>query len=140
MMNRTFKGRVILPGRLQGEAVVTREGFNTLAELHTSVLEGAPSAVTGKILCLPRTIGSTSAGATWEAAARMGLAPKAMLFSLSIDSLAAAGLILADVWAQKRICTIDRLGERFLDSVTDGTRIEIHEDGTVWVTSSIYSE
>ncbi len=64
-MSPSFKGRVILPGRLKGEAVVAREGFNTFAHLHESVLEGSPSAVTSKILCLPRTIGSTSAGAIW---------------------------------------------------------------------------
>ena len=65
--------------------------------------------------------------------ARMGVAPKAMLFSQQIDSLAAGGLIVADVWAGKRIVTVDQLGGEFLGSVKDGDRIVIREDGTVTI-------
>ena len=52
----------------------------------------------------------------------MGLGPRAMLFSGHIDSLAAAGIILSDVWLKKRIITIDQLGEDFLQSVQDGQK------------------
>lgn len=41
--------------------------------------------------------------ATWLRICQIGLAPKAMLFSRSIDCLAAAGLILADVWAARPV-------------------------------------
>jgi predicted aconitase with swiveling domain len=68
-----------------------------------------------------------------EQVAQMGIAPKAMLFSESIDSLAAAGLILAEIWVGKRICTVDRLGREFLECVKDGQRIEVCADGTVIV-------
>jgi predicted aconitase with swiveling domain len=61
----------------------------------------------------------------------MGVAPKAMLFSQQIDSLAAGGLIVADVWVGKRIVAVDQLGDEFLESVKDGDRIVIREDGTV---------
>jgi hypothetical protein len=54
-----------------------------------------------------------------------------MLFAHAIDSLAASGLIIADVWAQYRICTVDQLGEDFLLAVKDGDWLEVHEDGTV---------
>ena len=146
-MSRSFKGRAILPGNLEGEVLVTHVGFNTYASFYTSIhtqVETAQCAdssnqelygknLTDKIICLPKTTGSTSAGAVWQRVARMGVAPKAMLFSQQIDSLAAGGLIVADVWAGKRIVTVDQLGGEFLESVQDGNRIVIQEDGTVTI-------
>jgi len=146
-MSRVFKGRAILPRHVEGEALVTHSGFNTLASFYKSMLTQAEVAIcsdqdnkelfgkqlTDKILCLPKTIGSTSAGATLDSVAHMGIAPKAMLFSQHIDSLGAAGLVLADVWVGTRICTIDQLGDEFLEYVRDGHRIVAKEDGTVVV-------
>jgi predicted aconitase with swiveling domain len=142
-----FQGRPVFPARTGGEAVVSRVGFNSLACFYDAMLEEARTALcgdhdnrelfgkelTGKMLCAPRTIGSTSAGATWEFVARRGLAPKAILFAEPIDSLAAAGLAVADVWAGRRIGAVDRLGAAFLDTVENGDRVEVREDGTVVV-------
>jgi predicted aconitase with swiveling domain len=146
-VSRSFKGRALLPGHLEGEALVTRMGFNTYASFSTSMHTQAETAqcsdggnqelygknLTDKIICLPKTIGSTSAGAVWPRVAQMGIAPKAMLFSQPIDSLAAAGLVVADVWVGKRIYAVDQLGDEFLESVEDGDRIVIREDGTVTI-------
>jgi len=146
-VSRSFKGKPILPGNLEGEALVTHVGFNTYASFYTSIhaqVEAAQCAdsgnqelygknLTDKIICLPQTIGSTSAGAVWQRVAQMGVAPKAMLFSQQIDSLAAAGLVVADVWVGKRIYAVDQLGDEFLESVKDGDRIVIREDGTVTI-------
>ena len=88
----------------------------------------------GKIICLPKTSGSTSAGAVWLKLSYLGLAPKALLFADSIDSLAAGGLIVADIWSTHCICTIDQLGEDFLNTVQDGDWLEVSEDGTVKIT------
>lgn len=63
----------------------------------------------------------------------------AMLFSRQIDSLAAGGLIVADIWAGKRIITVDQLGEAFLAAIKSGDRVTIDEDGTVEVCGSISS-
>ena len=146
-MSRTFSGRAILPGYLEGEALVTHVGFNTYASFYTSIhaqVEAALCAdsgnrelygknLTGKIICLPKTVGSTSAGAVWQRIARMGVAPQAMLFSQQIDSLAAGGLIVADLWAGERIVVVDHLGDEFLASVQDGDRIVIRQDGTITI-------
>lgn len=146
-MATLFKGRAVLPGNLEGEALVTHVGFNAYASFYTSIhvqVEAAQCAdngnqelygknLTDKIICLPNTIGSTSAGAVWQRVAQMGVAPKAMLFSRQIDSLAAAGLVVADVWAGKRICAVDQLGDEFLELVNDGDLIVIREDGTVTI-------
>ena len=146
-MGRSFKGRPILAGTLDGEAKVTHQGFNTVASFYTSMHTQSDAALcfdsnnpelfrknlTDKIICAPKTIGSTSSGAVWQRLAQLGIAPKAMLFSEAIDSLAAGGLIVADLWVGKRIYTVDQLGDEFLTHVKDGDRIVIREDGTVTV-------
>jgi len=40
---------------------------------------------------------------------------------------------VADVWAGKRIYVVDQLGDEFLESVKDGDRVVIREDGTVTI-------
>ncbi len=146
-MSRLFKGRAVIPGNLEAEALVTHIGFNAYASFSTSMYTHAKTAkcsdsgnkelygknLTDKIICLPKTIGSTSSGAVWQRVAQIGIAPKAMLFSQKIDSLAAGGLVVADVWGGKRIYVVDQLGDEFLKSVKDGDRIVIREDGTVTV-------
>jgi len=146
-MSKTFQGRAILPGSVQGEALVTHTGFNTLASFIKSMLKRSKKAVcsdqdnkelygkilTNKILCLPQTIGSTTGGLVLETAAQRGTMPKALLFSEHIDTLAASGVILADVWLDKRVVTVDQLGKDFLESVEDGQWLDIREDGTVIV-------
>ena len=56
-----------------------------------------------------------------------------MLFSKHIDSLAAAGAILAAFWTDANMPVIDRLGDEFLNYVQDGMTIEVKENGVVEV-------
>lgn len=140
-----FKGRVILEGELEAEVVVSKQGFNTLASCQKSAMAKKKEIIcsdqnntdlynkniTGKILCLPKTIGSTTGGMVLQTVADMGIAPAAMLFSEEIDSLAASGVILADIWNNHRIITIDQLGSEFLDSVKEGDQLQICKDGRV---------
>ncbi|OQY08304.1 MAG: hypothetical protein B6I22_01150 [Desulfobacteraceae bacterium 4572_123] len=142
-----FKGRAVLPGTIKGKALVTRRGFNTYASFFTSIHEQTGKAVcadTGnpelygknlanRIICLPGTAGSTSSGAVWQRLVKLKAAPMAMLFSQQIDPLAAGGLIIADIWAGKRIVTVDQLGDAFLDAVGEDDFIEILASGHVTV-------
>jgi hypothetical protein len=56
-----------------------------------------------------------------------------MLFSESIDSLAAAGAILGDVWTDASMPVVDRLGQEFLDYAQTGMTITVKENGVVEV-------
>ena len=47
--------------------------------------------------------------------------------------IAAGGLIIDDVWNDRRVITIDLLGDEFLETVKTGDKIKISEDGTVEV-------
>jgi predicted aconitase with swiveling domain len=144
-MSRSFSGRAILPANVSGEALVSRRAFNAYASFYNSLHDTASAAecadrgnpelfgkdLRGKIICLPKTAGSTSAGAVWQRVASLGIAPEALLFADVIDSLAAGGLLAADIWTDHRICTVDQLGSDFLLAVQDGDWLEVHDDGTV---------
>ena len=57
-----------------------------------------------------------------------------MLFANHIDSLAAAGAVLADVWVDNvTMPVIDCLGDEFLEYVKDDMTVTVLEDGTVRV-------
>jgi hypothetical protein len=63
----------------------------------------------------------------------LGVGFKAMLFSSHIDSIAAGGLIMDDIWNGRTVITVDLLGDEFIETVKNGDRIKISEDGTVVV-------
>ncbi len=145
---KEFKGRIVTPGVVSAKAVVTKEGFNTLASLQKALQFGDKTAtcndqnnkdlfgkqLAGKALVLPQTIGSTTGGLVLYCACAMKRQPACMLFANHIDSLAAAGAVLADVWVEDvNMPVIDCLGDEFLDYVKDDMTITIKEDGTVVV-------
>lgn len=143
-MEKTFKGRVVIKGQGTYKALVTHKGFNTLAsyknckkgknictDQNNKELYG--KSTVGVALCLPQTIGSTTGGMVLYNASYTSCNPGALLFSNTIDPLAAAGTILADVWTDNSMPTVDQLGDEFLDTVKDGMTIEILENGEVKV-------
>ena len=146
-MKKVFKGRVIVKGSVSAEALVSRQGFNTLASYQHSLMFGDKTgkcsdqnnsdiyeqAMAGKALCMPQTIGSTTGGLVLYTAACMSRQPACLLFSKPIDSLACAGAILADVWTDNSMPTVDGLGDEFIEYVQTGDRITVDEDGSVTV-------
>ena len=145
---KLFNGRVVAPGEITAEALVSHGGLNTLASFQKALQFGDKNAtcgdqnnpdlygkqMAGKALCLPQTIGSTTGGLVLYCACAMNRQPACMLFSKPIDSLAAAGSILASVWLPEvQMPVIDSLGDDFLNYVKDGMSITIKEDGTVCV-------
>ncbi len=145
---RQFKGRVVAGGTVTAPALVSHGGLNTLASFQKALQFGDKSAtcgdqnnpdlygkkMVGTALCLPQTIGSTTGGMVLYCACAMKRQPACMLFSKPIDSLAAAGAILADVWVDDvTMPVIDSLGDEFLEFVKDGMMITVAEDGTVTV-------
>ena len=147
---KEFKGRVVAPGQVKAEALVSHGGLNTLASFQKALQFGDKKAtcgdqnnpdlfnhqMVGKALCLPQTIGSTTGGMVLYCACSMGRQPACMLFSKPIDSLAGAGVILADVWLEgenTKMPVIDSLGDNFLEYVKTGMTISVKEGGTVVV-------
>ena len=145
---KQFKGRVIAAGEVTAPALVSHGGLNTLASFQKALQFGDKKAtcgdqnnpdlygkqMVGTALCLPQTIGSTTGGLVLYCACAMKRQPACMLFSKPIDSLAAAGAVLADVWVDDvSMPVIDSLGDDFLDYVKDGMTVTVDFDGTVTV-------
>ena len=145
---KEFKGRVIAPGTVTAEAVVSHGGFNTLASFQSALQFGDKKAtcgdqnnadlhgkeLAGKALCLPQTIGSTTGGLVLYCACAMERQPACMLFSKPIDSLAAAGSILASVWLDGvQMPVVDSLGDEFLEYVRHGMTVTVKDGGVVCV-------
>lgn len=152
---KQFKGRVVTPGTCKAEALVSHNGFNTLASFQGALQFGDlpiigskykqtecddqnnadlyQKPMLNKALCLPQTIGSTTGGMILFCANALGKCPSCLLFSEHIDSLAAAGAVLCSVWSTHPMPVIDCLGEEFLAYVKTGMNITVEEDGTVTV-------
>ena len=145
---REFQGRVVVPGECRAEALVSHGGFNTLASYQMALMFGDKQvkcddqnnadlykkSMLGKALCLPQTIGSTTGGLVLYSACAMDRQPACMLFSKPIDSLAAAGAILASVWLEGiDMPVVDSLGDEFLEYVKDDMTITVREGGVVVV-------
>ena len=145
---KEFKGRVVTPGTCTAPALVSHGGLNTLASFQKALQFGDKEAtcgdqnnpdlynkqMAGKALCLPQTIGSTTGGLVLYCACAMERQPACMLFSKPIDSLAAAGSILASVWLEGvNMPVVDCLGDEFLNYVKDGMTITVEADGKVVV-------
>ena len=145
---KEFKGRVISPGTVTAPALVSHGGLNTLASFQKALQFGDKEAtcgdqnnpdlygkkMKGKALCLPQTIGSTTGGMVLYCACSMHRQPACMLFSKPIDSLAAAGSILASVWLDGvNMPVVDSLGEEFLEYVKDGMTSQGKDDGVICV-------
>lgn len=144
---KTFQGRVIAGGNWEGEAVVSRAGVNTLATFQKSAMANKKEVtvsdqnnpdiyglnITGKALCLPITIGSTTGGLVIQTVCSMKINPACFLFSEHIDSLAASGIVLARIWENSDVIAVDKLGKEFLETVRTGDRLRVSEDGTVTI-------
>ena len=148
MKKKTYKGRVVLAGKITGKATVSKQPFNTTGSYYDNCFAGKTDGATctdvnnkelfgkelsGAILCLSTTVGSTTGGMCLMGMKAIGVGPKALLFSKPIDTLAAAGVLMADIWKDQRIVTIDMLGDEFLNAVKTGDPISVKEDGTVEV-------
>ena len=144
---KEFKGRIVVSGTCRAEALVSHGGFNTLASYQMALMFGDKKVkcgdqnnadlykkpMLGKALCLPMTIGSTTGGMVLFTACALGKQPACMLFSMPIDSLAASGAILGDVWTDGKMPVVDSLGEEFLEYVKTGMQVTVGEEGLVTV-------
>ena len=142
---KNYQGRFLAKGTYKGPLLVSTGGLNTLATFQSSVLAGKKKVIcsdqnnkdlygknlTGIALALPKTIGSTTGGMVLQVVCSMKINPAVLLFSESIDSLAAAGVTLAKVWEKSDIIVIDRLGDDFLKDAKSKENVEVSQEGLV---------
>ncbi len=123
-MARTFKGRVLVEGEAEGEAVVVESiSFYGDVDPERGILADGRS-IEGKILVARRSRGSTVGSYVIYALKEYGKAPKAILMGRS-EPIVIAGAVLSN------IPLVDSLPDEFFNSVKDGVRVRVRSDGTV---------
>ncbi|MEM0318306.1 MAG: DUF126 domain-containing protein [Thermofilaceae archaeon] len=141
------RGRVIVSGEAEGEAVVSTMGLNWLATYQKTVISRSKRAIgsdknnpdiygkdlTGKILIIPQGVGSTTGGVVIAEVACMGLAPKAIICTGVADTLTVSGVLLAWHWFSTKIVLVDCVGNEFLRRVKSGDTVKVYSDGRVEV-------
>ena len=93
MAKKTFKGRVVLPGKISGKATVSKQAFNTSGSYMENMFAGKTDAapctdasnkelfgkdLSGAILCIPTTVGSTMGGMSLMGMKAIGVGPDAL--------------------------------------------------------------
>ncbi|MEB3774007.1 MAG: DUF126 domain-containing protein [Desulfurococcales archaeon] len=116
-----FKGRAIVPGGAEGEAVVVDSiSFYGEVDPDTGRLADGRS-IKGRILIARRTRGSTVGSYIIYALAKNGAAPKAIIVERA-EPIVIVGAILAS------IPLIDTLPPKFFETVRDGCSITVEGD------------
>ena len=122
-----FKGRVLVGGAAEGEAVVVDSiSFYGDVDPETGAIISSGRSVSGRILVARRSRGSTVGSYVIYALARNSVAPKAIIIG-EAEPIIVAGCVLAS------IPLVDRLPDEFFETVTDGSIIRVSLDGTVEV-------
>ena len=126
-----LKGRVIVPGRVEGEALVTAQPLSFYGGVNPETgvvverghqLEGLNLA--GRILVFPYGKGSTVGSYVLYAMAKRGTAPKAIL-NRRVEPIVAAGCILGG------IPLLDRFNLDPVEILKTGFKVRLLEDGRV---------
>lgn len=129
---KTIKGRGILDGIAKGEAIVSSQpfgffgGVNPLTgEIIDKRHELFGQNIKGKIFIYPEGRGSTVGAAIMLELARTGSAPAAIV-NIEIETITAAGGLLAKKFYNIDIPMIDQLQENPIELIKTGDVVEVN--------------
>lgn len=138
-MIRDFKGKPIIEGQAEAEALVTLKPMNFTASF-TKIQNLAPwrraevqdrhhdlyrQKITGKVLIFPAAIGSTYTGMVLLNLIADKVGPAAMVLQ-DADSLLVSGVILADVWFGKGVPVVEYQGDDLYKDVRSGDIVSVN--------------
>lgn len=137
-MTAPLHGRPLAAGAAEGPALVLRQGISLWGGMdpatgrlvdahHPQVGE----LLTGRVLALPSTRGSSSSASVLAEAARLGTAPAAILLA-EPDLILAIGAAVAEELYGVRIPVVELAGAD-LAAIVDGAHVRIEEDGAVLI-------
>ncbi|MGD8240125.1 MAG: DUF126 domain-containing protein [Armatimonadota bacterium] len=133
----TITARTIVPGTVDGEALVSRQPLNFLAAFKGAVawrhrrgriedsshdLYGRRAA--GKILVLPRCVGSTMSSTLLLELHAAGNAPAALIFAEADETMVAGGL-MGELWFDLPLPIVDRPSEDLFAHIRTGAHISL---------------
>ena len=137
----TLQGRGVIPGRAQGQALVSQMPLNLTASFSSPInlLPGKGGVIqdrnhdlfrqnlAGKVLVFPAAIGSTFTGMILMRLIGLGFAPAALIVQ-NADSLLVSGVILARVWLDKSIPVIEYPHPDLFEKIRGGAKINADGD------------
>jgi len=139
----SLKGRGLVAGFAEGEALVTKEFFGfthgvdpTTGEISDERHEWRGLNMKGKVLVFPFGK-SSSSGAVWILeTARNGNAPAAII-NVEAEPIIGAGCFLAGMLYHKPVVLIDRLDTNPCEAIKSGDYVRVHgESGVVEILKS----
>jgi predicted aconitase with swiveling domain len=135
---KIIQGEPVVPGRAQGEALVTDEPLSFWGgyDHHTGEITDRRHPLSGviasgRVLAVPFTRGSSTTSAVLLEAVRAGTAPAAIL-TTGVDSFFALASIVADEMYARPIPIVSVPPEDFA-SLRTGDWLRVEEDGTIHV-------
>ncbi|MEM1684996.1 MAG: DUF126 domain-containing protein [Nanopusillaceae archaeon] len=121
----SFKGRPVIPGYVEGEAIIVDSiSFYGDVRVEDGLLPDGRS-ISGKIIISRRGKGSTVGPYILYALKSRGLAPKAILLASRSDPVIVSGAVIAEV------ILVDSLPEDIVKLTRDGDRVRVYSDGSI---------
>ena len=133
--------RTVIGGKAQGSALVTKQPINFTAamckvpnmlpskraEIRDSHHELFKQNIADRVLVFPSCIGSTHTGLVLLDLVSMGRGPAALVVQKN-DSLLISGVVLSDVWFDRRIPVVEYESDDLYDHIPDGAHVEVDGD------------
>jgi uncharacterized protein len=135
---KELKGRGIIPGKVAGKSLVTSQplnltagfskplnGFKRFAAVYFDRMhELHKQDFFDRVLVFPQTIGSTFTGMVMLETIRRGRAPKALVVAQA-DTLLTSGLLLAEVWLEKKVPFMEITDPELFKILKTGQTLEV---------------
>jgi predicted aconitase with swiveling domain len=136
-----LKVKTVIGGHARGSALVTRQPINFTAamckvpnmlpskraEIRDAHHELFKQNIAGRVLVFPSCIGSTHTGLVLLDLVSMGRGPAALVVQRN-DSLLIAGVVLSDVWFDRRIPVVEYPDDDIYELIRDGAAVEVDGD------------
>jgi len=140
-MGIMLKGRALIRGTAQGEAVVSQEPISFWGGVNPNTGEvidrrhdRSGAVITGKIFIFPTGKGSSTSSAVLMEGIRNGTAPAAII-NYKVDPILALGAIIAEELYKKTMPIVILTIQDFA-MIHEGDILTIQPDGTVLVNTS----
>ncbi|MFZ5810042.1 MAG: aconitase X swivel domain-containing protein [Chloroflexota bacterium] len=137
-MNKAIKGKPIVPGEAQGQAVVSHQPISfwggvdpSTGEVIDRRHECSGTVITGKIFVFPTGKGSSTGSAVLMESIRNGSAPAAII-NCKTDPILALGAIVAEELYHKTLPMVV-VSQEDIKNIQDGDNLIVQPDGTILV-------
>jgi predicted aconitase with swiveling domain len=129
---KKLSGRGVIEGKAKQEAIVSTKPFGFFGGVDPSTgividkwHELYGQSIKGKVLVYPEGRGSTVGAAVILELVRTGCAPAAII-NTKIETITAAGGLLAKIFYSKEIPQVDRLSEDPIKAIKTGDIVEVN--------------